>query len=403
MGYMKQVVGLPFRAKVVLLGLFLISIGGFIVVPFLAVYLNKVLRLSLAEVGIILSARVVCQRGLLLAGGMASDKFGRTAAMHVSLATRLLSYVGLMFARDFYSLLLLSSLIGASSAVFMPASKAALSTMVGDDDQVLMFSVRNAINNAGVALGGVFGAFLIGQQPVYLFAAAALVQFVCLLLFLAFVRVGSEREVGCAPSYSLGDATSLFRSARLQELSLYTLLFFALYIQLEFTLPLHAAEQYGNYAVALIFVINSVIIIVIQVPFSMNAARRLPLRRQLALAFAMMGLAYLMVGTFDPVAAFVVGIALFTIGELAFEPAIDASLPRFISGKSLGTAFGILGLAALIGVVLGNNVGSVVFEALGRGGAYWFVLAAVALGGSAVVWLVSLSRAPSYEEDTVAR
>lgn len=102
------------------------NIGFYAVVPFLALVLTRDFGMTATAVGVVLGARVFCQQGLFLVGGMVTDRWGPRRAMLAGCLVRISGYLTLAMAGSFALFLLGAVLTGMGGALFSPALESLL-------------------------------------------------------------------------------------------------------------------------------------------------------------------------------------------------------------------------------------------------------------------------------------
>ncbi|WP_320533945.1 MFS transporter [Robbsia andropogonis] len=378
MSMLSRIIALPPVARLILIFQLLINAGSFMVIPYLAVYVVKDIGLSVAFAGVLLTVKSACQRGLILYGGYVADRHGEFVAIVFGNLFRIASYVGLALFRQDSALLVSAAMLGGSAALFIPASKSVLAKVVHDDQLHFAYATRNVFNNLGVAVGGVLGGVLIRMSPEVIFLVAAGIQAAVLLFFVISSRK-VDRSKGDRPQPSRQTPAYAFSTALREILSSKTFLamsavnvvFYAIYIQLELTLPLHANQTFGVAASGLIFTINAAVIIALQLPLTQWLSRRYSDSAMLAMGFALVAASFAGFATLPGFASFGLMIAVYTIGEMVIDPTIDTAANRSIAPTYAGTVFGMLGLTALVGSLLGGTLGGALYAQIASKSSYW--------------------------------
>jgi predicted MFS family arabinose efflux permease len=386
---------------------FAFNIGSFLVVPFIAVYLNRSLGYSVAFVGVQLTIKLFAQRGLMLAGGVFTDRFGVQKVMAAGIVARSASFLLFLCGGHAALVSLASATFGLGGALFVPASKAAISALSDPQRKQLMFSLRSTASNLGMAAGGAIGGLLMEVSPVAIFVSAAVVQLSCGTLLLharlralqrSFAAEQRTGEIDAVPG-GTGAIRRILRTPGIAILAATYAAYIALYSQFEFTLPLAASSLFNNRAVGLLYVVNTLMVFGCQVPLNLFLERRLQGGRILALGFACMALAlvgFLVVTRLD---AFLALVAFFSIGEILIDPSIDALSSAQVRDRDLGTLFGLFGVISLIGGAIGNAVGARFFHAPGGGGALWMICIVIALLAAVAAEARTVVRRPMAEAE----
>ena len=105
---------------------FAFNVGFYLVVPFLAAYLEDDLGLAVALIGIILGLRTFSQQGLFFLGGALSDWLGIKPVLLVGIGIRVAGFATLAATRELLWVVVSVVLIGLAAALFSPASESAI-------------------------------------------------------------------------------------------------------------------------------------------------------------------------------------------------------------------------------------------------------------------------------------
>lgn len=332
---------------------FFSSLSGFLVAPFIAVYLVQNGNLSLQAAGLYMGFSYWCLTAGSLIGGPLADKYGHKRVMLAGIGMRAPGY--LLFLGSSNQLILLAAcfITGIGGALYFPTSKAALLSVSPKDLRLKIFAVRNMCANFGVALGPLAGALLLRISAAALFVAAATTF---MLLFLANLRLRLP------PGKS--SASSVFRDMRksLGERSVWvvctvSVLFGFVYINFESTLPMFLGNVGEKQWLPWVFVVNAAVVLLAQFPATWML-ERWSLRLNSAIGFLLYaaGLAFF-AGPSSYLVLWVVGIIAFSCGEVVVSLLIDARIAMSEYENPAGV-FGISGFANAIGGLIGGWYGA---------------------------------------------
>ncbi|MDR1448827.1 MAG: MFS transporter [Propionibacteriaceae bacterium] len=152
---------------------FFSSLSGFIVTPFIAVYLVSHAHVSVQAAGLYIGFIYWCLTAGSIIDGPLSERFGVKAVMIAGLIIRVPGYLLFLWA-DNSALLLLACLVtGLGGSLYFPTSKATLILLTPERLRLRAFAVRNMCANVGVALGPLLGAVLLHFSPALLFITAS--------------------------------------------------------------------------------------------------------------------------------------------------------------------------------------------------------------------------------------
>lgn len=388
-----------------LIGNFLITLGSSMVLPYLAIYLTEHEGISPWVVGVALTLRVWSQYGLMLAGGAVSDRIGPVHTMCLGVVVRALSYLILAVSSSGFWVIAACGLMGLGSSFYIPAGKSALTGLVGDPARMpAVFSVRSAVNNTGLAVGPLIGALLLIDNPHVGLAVTALV-FLALLPALWPVRrqtvlLGEERERTERVRPRRGMRATLRNNPRLWWVLACAVAFGFCYIQIEYALPTMASRHHGPAFAGLLFTVNAVCVVVLQVLISVPLSRFVRPAPIVAGGLLTMGLGFGVMST-GAAAPLVVGMVLFSLGEVIVDPRLDSEVTAVVDVENRGIAFGLVGICIATGGAMANVAASLLAGEQRLGDGYWVLLLGIATLLS-VTMLVSFPRRRGTQVDDTA-
>jgi MFS family permease len=352
------------------------TMGFSIVMPFMAMWMVKSRHVLAARVGIIyLVAGIVAAASQGLAGEL-SDRFGRRRIMVAALALRALNMValGVAVTRE-ASILTLAGLIvlyGVLRATFEPAAGDAVTDLAPEGQRVAAFGLqRIGINLAwsiGPMLGGIFTGH--GFGSLFFFAAPTLLAAAVVASRIPdlprrrmtdpAIRIARGERAGVAalvdalrhnPPFFICLVLVLFGSL------LTTQLFATL------TTYLGAELRYPESTIGLVYTINGVLVVLLQVP-AVTLIRRGGARVALVVGPLTYTISYFLIGQSDAFVWIAACVAFLTFGEVIFSPALSDLAIYLGDPKRYGRSFGLFGFMQTLGISLGPLVGGTIFDHL---------------------------------------
>lgn len=382
-------VGLPREVWVIISGLCIVAIGTYMVLPFFAIYLAQHLKLTAAEIGIALAVKMLAAQGLTLVSGIAADRFGPKRLMCWGLLLRAAAFVAMPFARNLTEVVIAGAVFGAASAMYMPSGKAAVATLVKARQRVRALALRNTAGNIGVAVGPVIGTWFMARTPevgFYISAAAALLCYVATVLYVPSCRRRSKGNP--VTRQAMG---RLIGSPAVWALGAYTFVFWAVYTQFELTMPLHIRQLLPELGPTLLFSVNALVVILLQLPAATWVEARWQPWDALGIGLGLIGVGMAGMVAAGTASGLILTMLVFTLGEILISPVMD-NLAVDLAPRLAATALGLMGLLGALGAALGNMVSGPLFDratASGETAAYWYAAALLA----ALAGLVSVARA----------
>lgn len=378
---------------------FVSNLSVFLIVPYFAWYLGAERGLSVELIGAYLALTYWFLRGGGVLGGMLALKLGTSRVMTLGLLLRAGGYP--LFLLGSHPAVLVTACIVTSlgGAFFFPTSKAAIVQLTEGPARLRALSVRNMCANAGVALGPVVGAVVLEMNADALFIVSGVVF---LVLAAASTRVRSP-EAEVLPPNVLREGVRALRLPGVMAVCLAWALFGAVYIALESTIPLYVSEVGRRDLLVWVFVINAILVVLIQ-PLATKLLLRTPGSRFALIGFASFAAGFLVLGLPASVAQFwLAGIALFTVGEVTVSLLLDYMIGHHWP-RSSSPIFGMASLADAGGGAVGSMAGASLmagYAAAGQAARFWPIIAVstLVIGAWAALLLRRMSRAASAQTD----
>jgi MFS family permease len=367
---------------------------GYVVEPFLALYLTGPRRLSPITVGVVLACFGAGSFVSQIVGGYLADRFGRRFTMVTGMAGTAACFMLLASVRQLALIAVAAALTGLLIDLYRPALQAAVADLVPAGARPRAFALIYWAINLGVAVAGVLGGLLADRSYWLLFVADAVT---CLAFAFVIARLvpetrpttGSGEHGGYRQVLSDSIALGLFLSILLSS---------TVYMQQFVTLPL-AVRATGLTAAAygLIYAVNPVVVILAQ-PLVLRLADRLPVAPTMAVASLVIGAGFGLTAFARSIPVFALTVLVWTVGEIAFNavgPALVTEIaPAHLRGRYSGLVGTAFGASALLGPLLGSRLYGVDPDLL------W--LACLATGALSAIVILALRPAIAHRRRALA-
>ena len=327
---------------------------GFVVEPFLALYLSGPRRLTPATVGVVLACFGAGSLTSQIVGGYLADRVGRRATLVIGMAGTAASFVILASVRNLVLIAVAAALSGLLIDVYRPALSAAVADLVPAHARARAYALIYWAVNLGVAVAGILGGLLADRSYWLLFLADAAT---CLGIAVIIARAVPETRPA-APSGGSGGYVDVLRDGVAMGLFLSILLSSVVYMQQLVTLPLAVrASGLSAGAYGLIYAMNPVAVIVAQ-PLVLRLIDRLRVVPTVAASSLILGVGFGLTAFARSVPAFAATVVVWTIGEIGFNavvPALIASIaPAHLRGRYNGLVGMAFGASSLLGPLAGT-------------------------------------------------
>jgi MFS family permease len=245
------------------------ALGGGLFMPIAALFFVKVAGLPIEQVGLGLSITGVVGLAGPVLGGPLVDRFGARRATIGLYALRALGYGLFPFVRGFWPFVAAAALTGLADRTARPAIQALVATLADERERVTMFAFVRSVRNLGYGVGGllVSAALAVGGRGPYV----ALVLGDALTFAVAGLLLVRVRDVPVAtPEGPRQGYRDMLRDRRFLALTACNGVLSLHLSVLLFGFPLWI-DQRTNAPTAMtgvIFTLNSLLVVVLQLPFS---------------------------------------------------------------------------------------------------------------------------------------
>ncbi|GAB3252281.1 MFS transporter [Kineosporia babensis] len=417
-GFIGAYRALPRPSRLLMINMFGINLGFYLVLPFLAGYMGG-LGYAAATIGLVLALRTLSQQGLTLFSGAAADRLGCRPMIILGCALRVVAFGLFTLVDSLPGLIAASVLTGLAGAVFSPAVRAYLMQDAGEH-RAEAFAVLNTVGHAGALIGPLLGAALI-TVDFRLVAAVACVIFA--VLTVGQVLALPARPVPKLETSLLGGWAEVLGNRRFLLFALGGSVYFALFGQLYLALPVEAQRVSGvEGAVSAVFIASTLIGIFGSVQLTSWFKARYSEGTSMAGGLAMMGLGFVPLAVGGPFLAtapagewnvegglavlpILLGTVVFTVGMAVAQPFSMTLLAQVGSERLSGTYYGVFYLAqALAATVVNVAVGELLDRfphGAGRALPFAFLLLVGLAGGTLISWMNRtgrLNQRPSLDQ-----
>jgi MFS family permease len=378
----------------------LINRAGTMALPFLVLYLTEGLGVAASRAGLVLAFYGVGSLVTAPLAGRLSDRVGPLRIMKLSLIISGALLMVFPLARDYYALLAITTLWAVISEAFRPANMAVISDLVAPDRRKSAFALNRLAINLGMSIGPAAGGFLATISFSTLFYVDGATSILAGLV-LAFSR---WRPVSHTIETSTQTAAGATRSALdhrsflifLGAMVLTAMVFF----QTAAAMPLYMVRDlnYSEYVFGLLLSINTVLIILIEVPLN-TAMSNWPHGRTLALGAVLTGAGFGALAFVSDVWAIGGTVIVWTFGEMILLPSASAFVADVAPATRRGTYMGFYQMSYGIAFAVGPWLGASVLDRFGAS-TLWCAAFIACLVSAAALWRVG-ARAEREEDREV--
>ncbi len=333
-------------------------------VPFLAIYLTSTLHVPATQTGLIIAGSALAGVMVSFYGGYISDRIGRKKVLLVSVFCWSLVFFGFATAEYVWMFFVVNVLNGICRSTFEPAARALLSDTTPPEHRLLIFNMRYAAINIGVVFGPLLGLQLGSGGSTFPFfitgAVYVLYAFVLVLQFKLHAPPAKPAHADSSVKPNLREALRVTTSDRIFLPVLIGMIFCVLgYAHFDSTLAQYLSVtpdiSNGSKIFSYMLAMNAIVVLIVQYPLVRTARRFRPIVPLIA-GNTLVGLSLLLFGIAHSLPMFMLGVFIFTVGEVLMFTMTDILIDHIAPSNWKGTYFGTMGF---------NNIGSMLAPVVG--------------------------------------
>ena len=373
----------------------LINRAGTMVLPFLTLYLTVDRGFQPGTAGLALTIYGLCAIVTAPLSGRFSDRFGGLQIMKLSLVLSGFILFLFPFVTSLTGIFIVCGLWAFASEAFRPPSMAIIGDLAGPERRKAAFALSRLAINLGMSIGPVIGGFLAMRSYQLLFVVDGSTSLMAGLLLALLPWRTLHRDnralLAAARSETEEAKPALRYSDVLKDRHFTYFLLAMLPIEVVFFQPLAAMPlflvrelQMTEAGIGLLFAINTVIIIIVEVPLNM-AMVHWRHRHALGLGALLIGVGFGALILIDGVVGAAITVVIWTFGEMIFLPASAAYVSDIAPRQQAGSYMGLYTMGFSVALAVGPWLGTVVMERLGSS-AVWLGTFVCGLVTAAMVW-----------------
>jgi MFS family permease len=333
---------------------------------------------------------LIANAGQSMANGWAgnlSDRIGRRPLVTGSLFVRsgVIALLGTQILLDAPLWALAINMLVSSMlrGCFEPVAYALVADVCKPEERIAAFGLQRMGTNVGWSVGPALGGLLAVFLPygVVFYAASAGLLVAARLT----MRVEDPRPRAITPHkhepepmlHAMRDAA---RDPLMRVLLVGSFLAALLQTQLFSTFAIYMTDRVhvDNAWVGFLYTINGATVLLLQIP-ALGLIQRLEIRVTLVIAPCIYALGFFLIGCASGVGMAEIAICTITCAEIVFDPSHQTAIAEIADPARRGRAFGVVGMAQLMGVALGPLTGGVLLDTFSDDRVVWAAISAIGL------------------------
>lgn len=368
----------------------LINRAGTMVIPFLSLYLNKSLHISIPNIGWIMTFFGLGSVVGTWIGGKLTDKIGYYKVMFVSLVLTGAFFVLLQYVTTFEGFCVGIFLVMLVADAFRPAMFVALSAYSKPENKTRSVTlIRLAINlgfSAGPAVGGIIITG-IGYQGLFWVDGVT-----CVLAAVLLLQVLHPKKAKIQDEVKVENPVSAYSDRAFWVFFVAMFIFGFVFLQYFSTLPLYYKDAHllTELEIGLLMGFNGFFIFVFEMPLIkwLEDSKKSKIKLILVGLF-LVALSFIVLNLTSWVGVLIVGMFLMTIGEMIAFPFSNAFAVERAKKGNHGEYMALYAISFSLAHIFSHNVGMQMVDRFGYEFT-WNVITIFALVGVAILFLLMI-------------
>lgn len=357
------------------------GVGYSMIGPYILLFLKQDLGTAMTVGGLILTVAGVIGAAGNMVGGLMSDRYGRRGVMVYSMLLRCITFLLLAILVTFDpDLLLIAVLLLLSyffGGVFQPANNAMVADVTDPARRMEAYGLLRVAWNVGFAVGPIMGGVLIAFSFPLTFAISAIISLFAALM-VAFMLTESyvpKPNMSSGEERVWGDLKPVFLL-----FCLFSLPLFIMSGQFGSTYTVYANERVGidTAIIGLVFGLNGVMVVLLQMPISRWLAERDPYIGMLV-GSLVYSAGYLLVAAVTDGYWLAMTMIIITLGEIIVVPVSNALTVLLAPEDSRGKYLGVFGVVTSFGWFGSTFIGGVLYDTFENGWVMWGIISSFGL------------------------
>jgi predicted MFS family arabinose efflux permease len=349
----------------------LINRMGTMARPFLVLYLSKALGYTAAQAGLALTMYGIGALVTAPLAGRLSDAIRPFRLIKFSLIFTGLILLLFPMVKSFFLILAITLSWAIVNEAFRPASLALIADLVLPEHRKAAFALNRLAINIGMSIGPAAGGYLLLISYPIIFWVDGLTSLAAGLLLIFIPWRGASYEHSAAAASSPIDGTRTRQQSPLRDKRLIYFLIAAIpammvFFQDESSMPLFLVRDLDleEHVYGILFTINTVLIIMIEVPLNL-AMSKWPHRSLLALGALLIGAGFGAMALATGFWSITLTVVIWTFGEMIFFPGTAAYMADIAPAERRGQYMGMFQMTFSLAFASGTWLGVALLDQFG--------------------------------------
>jgi MFS family permease len=362
----------PKSFKVLVLATFIDMLGGFLLMPFFAIYITNRFGVDWIQVGFLFT---VFSAGSIfggMIGGALADKYGRRSMLLIGLMISGIGSIFMGLVDDLNVFFVLAAILGILGNFGGPARQAMVIDLLPEEKQAEGFGIMRIAMNLAATGGPILGGFLATQSYMWLFLSDAVSSILTAFIVFIVIPETKPKKPEDKPEESVMRTIAGYKEVLKDGVYILFLsvssVMVIVYMQMNSTLSLFLQDVYEFplQSFGLLLSMNALMVVLFQFWIAKRISKYAPMK-VIAIGALFYVVGFGMYGFISAVYLFFIAMIIITVGEMIVTPIQQTVVAKFAPEDKRGrymamfgfhwaipSLFGVL-LAGLVKVYIGPN------------------------------------------------
>jgi MFS family permease len=353
---------------IIVVTLFIDSIGSTLLFPFFALYITQKFGVGMTEAGVLLGMSSLF--GLIgsVIGGALTDKLGRRQLILFGLVFSALSSLLFGLASDVKMLYFLVVIVGLLSRVSMPAHDAMLADILPEGKRQEAFGITRVVGNYAWIFGTALGGLIAARSFLALFVIDAVLSLTVAVILYRFLpetqpTVHKEAKKGESFLNIITGYRLVLRDLAYMGFTVAGMIVLVVYQQQYGALAVYLRDvhQISSKSYGLILAMEGLEVVLFQIWIS-RAIRKYPPFLMMLLGALFFAVGFAMIGFVSGLEFFMLAAIIITIGEMIMFPTNKALAVNFAPPEMRGRYMAVYDLGWTIPATFGPAAAGLILD-----------------------------------------
>ena len=367
-----------------------INRSGTMVIPFLSLYLNKSLDISIPNIGWIMSFFGLGSLVGTWIGGKLTDKIGYYKVMFVSLVLTGIFFVLLQYIATFEGFCIGIFLVMLVADAFRPAMFVALSAYSKLENKTRSVTLIRLAINLGFSAGPAIGGLIItgvGYQGLFWMDGVT-----CVLAAVLLVQVLHPKKAKIQDEVKVENPISVYSDKAFWVFFAAMFIFGFVFLQYFSTLPLYYkdAHHLSELEIGLLMGFNGFFIFLFEMPLIkwLEDSKKAKVKL-IAIGLFLVAMSFVVLNLTSWIGILIIGMFLMTIGEMIAFPFSNAFAVERAKKGNQGEYMALYSISFSLAHIFSHNAGMQMLDKYGFEFT-WNIITIIALVGVAILFLLMI-------------